>query len=118
MVDDPFQACEETPLDGTDLFADVSEQFIEPEIARRRADGSFGADERVLRYQVLLPPGEPAVVRLNDQVRGEILVEVSREMQVGDDVYLEDVERVAGFEPSPEDRGIPYIAAFAHRTGW
>jgi hypothetical protein len=118
MSEEPPEMSEETPPDGNDLFADVGERFIEPEVARRRADGSFGADERVWRYQVLLPPGEPPVVRLNEEVRGEVLVEVAREMSVGDEAYLDDIARVAGFEPAPEDRGIPYIAAFAHRSGW
>lgn len=117
VVEPPTEAREEPSPDGVAIFADVGERFISPEVARRRADGSFGIDERVWRYQVLLPREGPPVVRLNEGVRGEVLVEVSREMQVGDEAYLEDIERVAGFEPAPEDRGTPYIAAFAHRTG-
>jgi hypothetical protein len=117
-IEPPRDTIGDPPPDGTDLFADVGERFIKPEVARRRADGRFGADERVYGYQVLLSLGEPPVVRLNDEVRGAVLAQVGRDMQVGDEAYLEDIERIAGFEPAPEDQGRPYIAAFAHRTGW
>ena len=72
------------PPDGTDLFAEVGERFIEPEVARRRAGDTFGADDRVYRYQVMLPLGKPAVIRLNEKVRGSVLAQVGRELQVGE----------------------------------
>jgi hypothetical protein len=47
-----------------------------------------------------------------------VLAEVGRDLGVGDEVYLEDIVRISGFEPEPEERDTPYIAAFAHGTGW
>ena len=94
-------------LPGDHLFADLSERFIEPEVARRREEGSMGADERVWRYQLLLPPGEEPVIRLNGEVRGQVLAEVGREAAVGDEVYLEDIVRISGFEPSPRSAARP-----------
>jgi hypothetical protein len=117
MADEP--ATDDPPeLPGDALFADIGERFITPEVARRRAEGSMGAGDRVWRYQLLLPPGQPPVIRLNEEVRGEVLAEVSRDAAVGDEVYLEDIVRITGFEPEPEERGTPYIAAFAQGTGW
>jgi hypothetical protein len=117
MADEPAE--DDAPeLPGDDLFADIGERFINPEVGRRRTAGSMGADELVWRYQVLLPPGQEPVIRLNEEVRGQVLAEVGRDLGVGDDVYLEDIVRVSGFEPEPEERGTPYIAAFAHGTGW
>lgn len=51
----------------------------------------MGTGELVWRYQVLLPPGQEPVIRLNEEVRGQVLAEVGRDLGVGDEVYLEDL---------------------------
>jgi hypothetical protein len=36
----------------------------------------------------------------------------------GDEVTLENVDRVTGYESRPEDAGVPHLTAFAHSGGW
>lgn len=113
-----------TPADiGARLFADMHERFIGPEVEARRAAGTFGDDDRVWRYQVLLPPEGVVEVRLNEEVGGDLLVravseEVAASKGVGDEVVLADVAGVERYEPRPEDAGVPHVTAFAHSQGW
>jgi hypothetical protein len=42
MADEPVIDLDERPeLPGNDLFADIGERFIEPEVARRREEGAM-----------------------------------------------------------------------------
>jgi hypothetical protein len=103
---------------GARLFADMDEHFIAPEVTRRRETGEWSADDRVWRFQVLMPPDGENEVRLNEQVSGTVEAVATRALEQGEDVMLEDISGVKGYEPRPEDAGVPHVTAFAHRDGW
>lgn len=59
MADEPVPESDDPPeLPGGELFADIGARCIEPEVARRREQGSMEADDLVWCYHVLLPPGQ------------------------------------------------------------
>jgi hypothetical protein len=53
---------------GQALFDDLVERYVNPEIARRTAEGRLTAGFVAYRFQVLLPLGRAPEVRLNEEV--------------------------------------------------
>jgi hypothetical protein len=100
------------------LFDDMLSRFVIPEVARRRIEGSFGDQELVVRFQVLLAPDVVPEVRLNAEVGGSVMVNVTRPITAGEEVTVDDIAGVSEYTPRPEDAGVPHVSGFPHRDGW
>lgn len=44
-------------------------------------------------------------------------VVAARDLAAGEDVMIEDIAGITGYEPRVEDVGVPHVTAFAHRDG-
>lgn len=103
---------------GATLFQDVLDRYIVAEVERRQETGEWTDDTGLYRFQVLMPPDGENEVRLNEQVRGTIQAVATRAIEKGEEVVVEDFSGVKGYEPLPEDAGVPHVTAFLHRDGW
>lgn len=114
------QHAEEPDLErvGTTLFQDVLDRYIVAEVERRQETREWTDDMGLYRFQVLMPPDGENQVRLNEQVGGTIQAVATRAIEKGDGVVVEDFSGVKGYEPLPEDIGVPHVTAFLHRDGW
>ncbi len=108
------EAAPEAP--GDLMFRQVIEAFVSPEVERRRAES--GELEGIHRFLVLMPPGDPVVVKLNREFQGEATVRATRDFEQGEEIDTDSFDHVSDFRPDEIDRGRPFIAGFAHRDGW
>jgi uncharacterized protein (UPF0332 family) len=102
---------------GNNLFGEVVAGYIEPELQRRRQAGEW-PDDVLYRWQVLLPWGAPAQVRVNEEVGGTVTAKAARPIEKGEEVMVKDVAGITGYKPRHEDADIPHVTAFLHAEGW
>jgi hypothetical protein len=110
------------PIDGGPLFADLCRLWIEPEVSRRQSIGEIPSGPFDLRKaQVLLHVDRPAVVRLNEEVRGRLLARLRPDLDraAGDLVLEDDVEDVTEFQLDEEDdRDCAHFTAIRYADSW
>lgn len=115
------ESSEATALDpsvGQALFEDAVDRYLQPELKTRVADGRLAAGTEIYRFQVLRTEAG-SEVRLNKEVGGTIMVRPAGEMlSAGQEVTIDDIAGVVGYEPRPEDADAPHLTAFAHGGGW
>ena len=103
---------------GSTLFQEMLSRFVEPEVSRRQEAGEWPADAGIYRFQVLFHQEREPEVRFNERVGGMLQAVAARAIEKGEDVMLEDIAGVKGYEPRAEDNGVPHVTVFAHRDGW
>jgi hypothetical protein len=96
----------------------VVDQFLNPEVKRRFDAGEIAAEVAIARVQVVLYADKPAVIRLNDEVRGILSVKAARDIAKGEIVYSDDISAIGDFERSPEDGDAAHITMFHLGEGW
>lgn len=103
------------------FFEQIHELWILPEIERRRAAGTLVADLAIRQCLIKLPADQAAVVEFNEEVGWNALVQKpeSIEMQVGDDIYLTQMQQVLTVEP-PEVGGqrVAFVYLFWTGLAW
>lgn len=102
------------------MWSQVTSIFIEPEVERRRAAGVFDEIEvdGIFRFIVLMSHDGQSRVLFNREFRGTVLATPLREVTEGEEVLVEDLGEVAGFEPDLDEPGTPYVAGLLTSTGW
>lgn len=120
MIDEQLPEHEEPSLEhlGPVLFQDVLDRFVHPEASRRQQTGEWSEDTVLHCFQILFHPEREPEVRFNSQVGGTLQFVAARALQEGEDVGVEDIAGVKGYEPLAADAGVPHLTAFAHRDGW
>jgi hypothetical protein len=88
---------------GKTVLNNVFELWFTPEIERRRADGLIGEDFVLLMAQAIFPEDAPNEIRLNDEVRGVMLIEAQRPVEKGEQVLLTDLADPRAFELIDEE---------------
>jgi uncharacterized protein (UPF0332 family) len=94
--------------------------YILPEIERRRARGEKLETTDVWSAQVVFEVDKPTVVRLNEEVRGRLLVrsaDPDRAWTVGEDVTLADIAGVSRVELPSDDENAAHITLLVHAAG-
>jgi hypothetical protein len=72
--------------------------FIGPEIDRRVAAGLLTTQFNLEKAQVIFDGDKSPQVRLNDEVRGSMLVKVSKPVEIGDPIGVADITEVDRWE--------------------
>jgi hypothetical protein len=103
---------------GQSLFDDMLARFILPEHQRRVAESAWPEGEPIVRFQVIFPEDRPPETRLNDEVHGMVRAIAARDIEAGQDVMIDDLAGLVGYEPLPEEADISHVTAFMHRDGW
>lgn len=110
----------EQPLQdvGANLFKWLTESFIQPEVERRRANGEWPAEELIYRAQVLFHVDGPTVVRLNREVGGVMNARATRAINAGEDISIQDFDKVLGYQLPEEDGDAAHFTVFATARQW
>lgn len=88
---------------GQAVMKNVFEIWFTPEIERRRAAGLIGDDFVLMFAQALFPEDGPNEIRLNDEVRGIMMVESQRDATLGEQALMSDLEGIRSFELAEEE---------------
>lgn len=83
---------------GRAVMKNVFEIWFTPEIERRKAAGVIAEDFVLMFAQALFPEDSPSQIRLNDEVRGIMMVEPQPEATLGEQALLSDLEGIRSFE--------------------
>jgi uncharacterized protein (UPF0332 family) len=111
---------DENPIEvevGQTLFEKMTKDWVEPEVIRRRAAGTWSDEDLVYRFQVQFLDDEVAV-RLNDEVKGILEVRAIGPIEKGQEITEEDFSEIAGYRPLDQDAHHPHVTGFAHHDEW
>jgi hypothetical protein len=89
--------------------------WINPEIERRREAGALPEDFALSAAQVVLDPGaaEPEV-RLNEEVKAAVLVEVRRDVSQGEELSADDIATYNDIVLTEDDPNAGHITIVPH----
>jgi hypothetical protein len=79
-------------------FRQMFNLFIGPEIDRRVAAGLLTTQFKLEKAQVIFDGDKSPQVRLNDEVRGSMLVKLSKPVEIGDPIGVADITEVDRWE--------------------
>ncbi|MGV8856286.1 MAG: hypothetical protein ACOH2L_16785 [Devosia sp.] len=99
---------------ATDQMMDL---YIVPEIKRRQAAGLLPQPLELRVAQVLFTP-DGVKVRINDELRGLVMVRPGREVSQSDPVYYRDLGEVVAYEPPEEERDFGHFTLINTGEGW
>lgn len=85
------------------LLEQAFDLWITPELERRRAAGTLPADFLLSMAQRIQRPDGTNITRLNDEVRGMMLVNPLPGANVGDDVFFDQISEIESFDLDDED---------------
>ena len=111
---------DEIPDDITGWHLSVLHMFqvrFAPEIRARISTGQIEEDF-VLNAAQLLQLEEGAIVRLNGEVRGELLLRANRPIRKGDPIFTSDLENLVGFDLEEDELNAGHFTIFWHESGW
>jgi len=96
----------------------VFASYFTPEIERRRASGEIGDNFELIMAQAIFPESGNNRIRLNEEVKGVMLVRAPRPVEPGDPVMLSDLQDFHAFELSDDEVDCGHITVFQRGTGW
>jgi len=97
------------------LFDSIHNNWIEPELQRRRNDGSLPQDFKIFSCLVRLPRDHSAIVEFNNEISwlAETKPANGLEYTIGQEVYLAQVEHIRTVEPPTfEGNRVAFIFLF------
>jgi hypothetical protein len=92
--------------------------WITPEIERRKTAGLIGDTFTLSQAQILFGDEGPRMVRLNEEVKGLLLVQTSRAVKAGEPVQAGEIAELKGMELSEGDRDFGHFTIFRRGGGW
>lgn len=97
----------------------VHDLWIAPELERRRAAG-LPSPTPIWRFLLRFRDGQPPLVQLNDEIDwGPVRTQVSRAMNAGEEVQVQDVRRIESVpHPAIDGQPAPYIFAGVMGNRW
>jgi len=110
---------EDVELEGWNrTFNQMWELFFGPEIDRRREAGTLPDDFHLYMGQVLFPETGENRILLNDEIKGEGLVRINRDVQKGDSIYVEDLTELQIFDLPDELLDHGHFTIFRYGDTW
>jgi uncharacterized protein (UPF0332 family) len=98
---------------GDDLFKQVVELYVLPELAKR---GTPSAQVRAA--QVVMTVGQPVQVRLNDEVRAVLRAVAARPIAKGENVAPRDLRTVEDIALTDDDPNSAHVTMVQLEGGW
>jgi len=105
-----------SPFERTLIHA--FELWITPEIERRKTAGLIGETFTLSRAQILFGDEGPPMVRLNEEVKGRLLVQVSRAVKVGEPVREGEITEFKSMELLDSDLDFGHFTIFRQGRAW
>lgn len=105
---------------GNAVFKNLMEIWFQPEIERRFAAGTIGDDFLLMMAQAVFPEEGENEIRLNEQVRGVMLVEAHRDAELGEQALVSDLEGIRAFELADEELNCGHFTIIrrGHTNAW
>jgi HEPN domain-containing protein len=100
-------------LDATQLLGQIYELWVHPELERRRLPI---VPEQVTKALVVMAPGRPVSVLLDDEVRLMASVRATRRIAEGESITAEDFDELRGLTPAEIDPDAGWVC-FARLAG-
>lgn len=79
-------------------FNHMWEQFFGPELERRKTEGKLPEGFRIYMAQVLFPENGDNRILFNEEISGEATIRTIRPIEMGDNVYLHDIESIEAYD--------------------
>lgn len=103
---------------GSIVFKNVFDLWFAPEIERRRNAGMIDETFQLLLAQAIMPEDRPPTIRLNDEVKGVMLVDVERPVAKGELATFGDLGAVQNFELLDEELDCGHFTIIRRPSGW
>jgi uncharacterized protein (UPF0332 family) len=119
---DPPDGFDPSNVDWAAINQRVVEQafefWINPEIEKRRADGSLGDDFELRAAQVIFEPDAPPYARLNDEARAIMNVRAARDIEKGELITHGDIHGIESVRLTDADPNAGHITLILRPGGW
>jgi HEPN domain-containing protein len=104
---------------GQNLFEQVLELWVQPELERRKSEGSLPDGFTLFAIQILFHQDRDNIeIRFNDQVKGQMEFKTNRAFEAGEAIENTDIAEVVGFHLLDEDGNAGHITLFLLVEGW
>jgi hypothetical protein len=103
------------------LFEQIHERWVQPEITKRQATAQLGADFKIRRCLIKLPQGQDPIVEFNEEISWLATVRKPKDLgfNAGDPVFLSQIERVETVEPPTVDgKRVSFFYVYFSGVGW
>lgn len=97
------------------LFSQIYELWIEPEISRRKQAGSLPEDFKIFRCLIRLPKDKPPIVKFDHEIEwiASVKAAPSTSFKRGQRIFLHEIQKVeAVHPPEVEDQRVAFIYLF------
>lgn len=90
--------------------------WIEPEVLKRHGRDGIKLPMEVHQAQIIFGLDGSHIVRLNNEVRGQLRAKINRPVKKGELITAKDVDEVVFTQLAPEDEGYGHITLISHGT--
>ena len=101
------------------VFQQVMDIFVNPEIERRRKEGTIKDGTLITKMQIVfnLDKGKNEI-RLNEDVKAIVKGRATRDIQKGEAVYETDIDAIEDIELTDEDVNCGHITLLLFKNNW
>ena len=108
-----------TDIEGPfSLILQMFQTAFAPEIRKRTSSGKLDGNFVLTAAQLIQPVTGRRTVRLNDEVRGLMVVHATRPIQKGGPVFLSDLQQFEGFDLEVDELDSGHFTVFWNGEGW
>ncbi len=103
---------------GKNLLNQVFEFWVNPEIERRRQNKILPKNFKLRMAQIVMNVGKPPIIRLNDEIKAQLVVRVTRNVVAGDPVSTADIDEIENLKLTEDDPDAGHITIILHKNRW
>jgi uncharacterized protein (UPF0332 family) len=92
--------------------------WINPEIEKRKKEGKISDKFIIVRAQILLPLGSPAIVRLNNEVKAVVKAKINKKIEKDQLLYESDVESIEEISLTDEEKDFGHATFILFKGHW
>lgn len=100
------------------LFQSIVETWVNPEVERRREEGTWLEGRRVGRFQVQFLDDHETTTRLNEEVQGILTVKATGPIEKGQAITAADFSEISGYQLPDQHAHHPHVTGFSHNGMW
>ena len=103
---------------GQKVFQQVMDIYVKPEIDRRRKFKKIDDDFIINKVQVVFSLNKKNKVRLNNEVKAIIECKINKQINKGDLVPEEDIDKIENIKLTDEDINCGHITLLLFKNNW
>ncbi|MBE7552458.1 MAG: hypothetical protein HS126_15420 [Anaerolineales bacterium] len=99
-------------------FEELLAEWVEPEVIRRKSEGSLPKDFKMYRCLIKLPKEQPPIIEFNDEISWRLTIKLAPGVskREGEIILLHEVEAIEYASP-PEIEGKPVAFVYLYWDG-